>query len=60
LPDIFDAVDMGYWPAVPEFVKVAEAFQSEISLAIAGEITVEEALANAQTNIEKIMEEAGY
>lgn len=60
LPEIFEAVDMGYWPAVPEFVKVAEAFQSEISLAIAGEVTVEEALASAQTNIEKIMEEAGY
>jgi ABC-type glycerol-3-phosphate transport system substrate-binding protein len=60
LPEVFDAVDMDYWPAVPEFVKVAEAFQSEISLAIAGEITVEDALANAQANIERIMEEAGY
>jgi ABC-type glycerol-3-phosphate transport system substrate-binding protein len=60
LPDILNAVDMRSWPSVPEFVKVAEAFQQEISLAIAGEQTVEEALAKAQTNIEQIMREAGY
>ena len=60
LPQIFDAVDMSYWPAVPEFVKVAEAFQSQISLAITGKVTVEEALAKAQADIEQIMKEAGY
>ncbi len=60
LPDIFSAVDMRSWPSVPEFVKVAEGFQREISLAIAGEQTVDEALTKAQTNIEKVMEEAGY
>lgn len=60
LPKVFEAVDMGYWPAVPEFVKVAEAFQKEISLAIAGKQTVETALANAQKNIEQIMKDAGY
>jgi multiple sugar transport system substrate-binding protein len=60
LPGIFDAVDMGYWPAVAEFVKVAEAFQSQISLAIAGQVSVDEALATAQADIEKILKEAGY
>jgi len=45
---------------VPEFVKVAEAFQSQISLAITGKVTVEEALAKAQADIEQIMKEAGY
>ncbi len=60
LPQIFDAVDMSYWPAVPEFVKVAEAYQSQISLAITGKVTVEEALAKAQEDIAQIMKEAGY
>ena len=60
LPDILNAVDMRSWPSVPEFVKVAEGFQKEISLAIAGNQTVAEALVKAQTNIEQIMKDAGY
>ena len=60
LPDIFSAVDMHPWPSVPEFVKVAEAFQKEISLAIAGKQTVDTALTNAQTNIEQVLKSAGY
>jgi ABC-type glycerol-3-phosphate transport system substrate-binding protein len=60
LPDILNAVDMRSWPSVPEFVKVAEAFQREISLAIAGQQTVDEALEKAQATIEQIIIEAGY
>ena len=60
LPGMFEAVDLGYWPAIPEFVKVAEAFQKEISLAISGKQSVDTALKNAQKNIEQIMKEAGY
>ncbi len=54
LPEIMDSIDAKYWPATPKFDKVAEAFQQKISLAIAGEITVDEALAQAQTAVEAV------
>ncbi|MEW5786099.1 MAG: sugar ABC transporter substrate-binding protein [Bacillota bacterium] len=55
IPDILASVDTAYWPPVAEFDQVAEAFQKEISLAIAGDQTVEAALAKAQAEIEKIV-----
>lgn len=60
LDDIFAAIDYRYWPFVPEFSEVAVAFQEEISAAIAGTQSVEKALENAQSKVEKIMREAGY
>lgn len=58
IPDILASVDTSYWPSVPEFQKVAEAFQKQISLAISGEQSVDDALAKAQSDIENIMAEA--
>lgn len=55
IPDILASVDTAYWPPVAEFDQVAEAFQKEISLAIAGSQTVEAALVKAQAEIEKIV-----
>lgn len=55
LPKSLELTDGRYWPFVPEFVEVAEAFQEEISLAIAGSQTVAEALQKAQTKVEKIV-----
>lgn len=55
LPDILASVDTSYWPSVPEFEKVAEAFQKEISLAISGKQSVEQALGKAQASIQAIM-----
>ncbi|MGE5614551.1 MAG: extracellular solute-binding protein [Bacillota bacterium] len=55
LPAIMESIDAKYWPATPLFDKVAEAFQQKISLAIAGDITVEEALAQAQTDVEAVL-----
>ena len=52
LPSIMNSIDATYWPATPKFDQVAEAFQQQISLAIAGELTVEEALAKAQIAVE--------
>jgi multiple sugar transport system substrate-binding protein len=40
------------------FVKIAEAFQTNVSLSVAGEIDVKKAMQNAQKEIEKIMNEA--
>ncbi|MBC7109108.1 MAG: sugar ABC transporter substrate-binding protein [Methanomassiliicoccales archaeon] len=55
LPQSLALTDGRYWPFVPEFVQIAEAFQEEISLAIAGRQTVAEALRNAQAKIENII-----
>ena len=50
----------GFWPFIPEFSKVCETLCIEVSSAIAGEKSVEEALKEAQTECEKILKEAGY
>ena len=55
LPEIMKSIDNSYWPATEKFDKVAEAFQQQISLAIAGDLTVEEALKNAQIAVEDVM-----
>lgn len=55
LSEIMSTIDAQYWPATPKFDKVAEAFQQKISLAIAGEITVEEALEQAQADVENVL-----
>lgn len=55
LPEIMKSIDNSYWPATEKFDKVAEAFQQQISLAIAGDLTVEEALENAQIAVEDVM-----
>lgn len=49
-----------YWPKIPEFTDVVEALNSQVSLAIAGEKSVDTALSDAQGDIEDILEEAGY
>ncbi len=55
IPDILASVDAAYWPNIAEFEQVAEAFQQQISLAIAGKQSVDQALVNAQEEIEKIV-----
>ena len=56
LPKSLELTDGRYWPFVPEFVEIAEAFQEEISSAIAGQQTVAEALQKAQGKIEGILQ----
>jgi len=55
IPDILASVDTSYWPNIADFNKVAEAFQKEISLAISGSQSVEDALSKAQEEIEAIV-----
>ena len=50
-----NSIDSVYWPATESFEKVAEAYQQQISLAIAGDVTVDQALENAQGAVEAIM-----
>jgi len=56
LPKSLELTDGRYWPFVPEFVEIAEAFQEEISSAIAGQQTVAEALQKARGKIEGILQ----
>ncbi len=55
LPEIMNSIDSVYWPATESFEKVAEAYQQQISLAIAGDVTVDQALENAQSAVEAVM-----
>jgi multiple sugar transport system substrate-binding protein len=57
---VMSSIDGRYWPWIPEFVEVAEAFQSKISAAIAGQITVAEALKQAQSDVENVLKSHGY
>jgi ABC-type glycerol-3-phosphate transport system substrate-binding protein len=49
-----------HWPNVPEFVEIGDIFAQEMSEAIAGNKTVEEALQSTQEKLDKLMHEAGY
>lgn len=60
LPKAWAAADKRYWPYVPEFVEIADAFMVEVSSAIEGKQTVKQALDKAQTKIDKILRQAGY
>lgn len=55
LPAILASINSAYWPSTEKFEKVGEAFQQQISMAIAKDITVDEALKAAQSAIEGIM-----
>lgn len=60
LQESWEIADIKYWPFIPEFVEIGDAFMIEISSALAGGQDVETALNNAQVNIELILSEAGY
>jgi ABC-type glycerol-3-phosphate transport system substrate-binding protein len=49
-----------HWPNVPEFVEIGDLFSQEMSEAIAGNKTVEEALQSAQERLDMLMRDAGY
>lgn len=52
--------DPWYWPFVPEFSQISEVFATNVSAAIGGQATLDEALAKSNDAIEKIMTDAGY
>ncbi|HHU02506.1 MAG TPA: sugar ABC transporter substrate-binding protein [Christensenellaceae bacterium] len=60
LQESWEMADINYWPFIPQFVEIGDAFMIEISAAIAGTQDVKTALDNAQRSIEIIMQEAGY
>ena len=46
--------------AIPEFQAIGTAIGQQMTAALAGDISVEEALANAQTAADREMRKAGY
>lgn len=56
----WEMADIKYWPFIPQFVEIGDAFMIEVSAAIAGTQDVQTALNNAQRSIEQIMQDAGY
>jgi multiple sugar transport system substrate-binding protein/sorbitol/mannitol transport system substrate-binding protein len=60
LRETIKVADPWYWPAIPEYIKVAEAFASRVSAGIAGELTVDQILQQSNDAITKIMTDAGY
>lgn len=49
-----------HWPFYPEFAAIGDSFSAEVSSAIAGSKSVDEALASAQAALTKIMTDAGH
>lgn len=60
LPQSWENITLEHWPFVPEFARIGDTFMQQISSAIAGQKTTEEALTEAQSKLENISEEAGY
>ncbi|MBE3584423.1 MAG: sugar ABC transporter substrate-binding protein [Limnochordaceae bacterium] len=60
LPEAWKMADIKYWPFVPEFAEIGDAFMAEVSAAIAGKQDVPTALNKAQAKIEDILKKAGY
>ncbi|MBO8127514.1 MAG: sugar ABC transporter substrate-binding protein [Firmicutes bacterium] len=60
LPKAWASANIAYWPWIPEFVQLGDAFMKEVSAAVAGDKSPKEALDNAQVSIERILKKAGY
>ncbi len=60
LPKSWENATTEHWPFYPQFAKIGDTFAKEISSAIAGSQTVDEALAVVQTELTRIMKDAGH
>lgn len=56
----FEVLEPSYYPMVPQFVDIGNAFMQEMSKAVAGKNDAKTALKNANEAIEKIMRNAGH
>ena len=57
IPTVMETVDFFYWPSVPEFDQLGQAFQSAVSLVIEGSIDVADALERSAEEFERILSE---
>jgi ABC-type glycerol-3-phosphate transport system substrate-binding protein len=60
LQQSWDNATAEHWPFYPQFAKIGDTFTAQISGAIAGTKSVDEALAAAQSELTSIMEDAGH
>jgi ABC-type glycerol-3-phosphate transport system substrate-binding protein len=60
LPKSWENATAEHWPFYPQFAKIGDTFAKEISSAIAGTKSVEDALGDAQTQLTRIMKDAGH
>jgi ABC-type glycerol-3-phosphate transport system substrate-binding protein len=60
LQDSWNNATAEHWPFYPQFANIGDTFAKEISSAIAGSKSVDEALSTAQSELESIMKDAGY
>ena len=60
LPPSWENITLDHWPHVPEFAKIGDTFMQQVSSAIAGGQTAEQAMQEVQPKLEGISNEADY
>ena len=60
LPQSWENITLEHWPFVPEFSRIGDTFMQQVSSAIAGGQTAEEAMQAVQPKLESISKDAGY
>lgn len=55
IPAVMETVDFSYWPSVPEFAQLGQAFQSAVSLVIEGSMDVDSALESSAAEFGRIL-----
>jgi ABC-type glycerol-3-phosphate transport system substrate-binding protein len=60
LPESWENITLEHWPFVPEFAKIGDTFMQQVSSAIAGGQTADQAMQAVQPKLEKISKDAGY
>jgi ABC-type glycerol-3-phosphate transport system substrate-binding protein len=60
LPQCWERATAEHWPSYPQFAKIGDTFTTQISSAIAGSKSVDDALAQTQQELTAIMKDAGY
>src|SRR3712207_2850143 len=60
LPESWENITLDHWPFVPEFSRIGDTFMQQVSSAIAGGQSAEEAMQAVQPKLEAISKDAGY
>lgn len=60
LPKTWASANIKYWPWIPEFIELGDAFMKNMSAALAEDISIEKALEVSQKEIKDILKNAGY
>jgi len=60
LPQSWENITLEHWPFVPEFSRIGDTFMQQVSSAIAGGQSAEEAMQAVQPKLENISKDAGY